>query len=81
MYWHHPFFLFLYPFWPFYLFTKEKKNLGAACSINNIARIFTDGDDYKIWLFILEQKMLNVLTYITSKSWNIFKKRPVLSKF
>jgi len=23
--------------------------------------------------------MLNVLTYITSKSWNIFKKRPVLS--
>lgn len=37
MYWHHPYFLFLYPFWPFYLFTKEKKNFRRC--LFKIARI------------------------------------------
>ena len=76
MYWHHPYFLFLYPFWPFYLFTKEKTILGALLlpvqyNMHRQNSLLADGD-YKLWDFYFGTENKS-----DWKSWNIFfKKEP-----
>lgn len=78
MYWHHPYFLFLYPFWPFYLFTKEKTILGALLlpvqyNMHCQNSLLADGD-YKLWDFYFGTENKS-----DWKSWNIFfKKRTII---